>query len=123
MEDLYIEPTPRTPEINFRKDGLLEIRGVSTIENVEQFYEPVLEWIREYVKNPAEKTVFNFEMEYYNTGAQMWIFQIFEEIANLAKVKTDVEINWFYNDEDMKELGEDLESLLHVKFNYIYKDE
>jgi hypothetical protein len=123
MENLYIKPTSISPEINFKKEGLIEIRGISTIENPDSFYKPVFEWISEYVKKPAEKTVINFDMEYYNTSSQMWIFKIMELLADLAKVKNEVQLNWFYTDEDMKELGEDLESLLHIEFNYIKKEE
>ncbi len=121
MEDLIIKGTNRTPEVNFRKDGLIELRGVSTLENPEPFYKPLINWIEEYVKNPADKTVVNLDMEYYNTSSQMWIFQILELLRDLAKVKTDVELNWYYFDEEMQELGEDLESLLHIKFNFVQK--
>lgn len=44
-----IQRTAETPEIQFNsKNGILHIEGRSIPENVNEFYSPILEWIRAY---------------------------------------------------------------------------
>jgi hypothetical protein len=56
MNILEISPTDDSPEINFNPDsGIFELKGKSLPEDVSSFYNPVIEWLEEYAKNPAEK--------------------------------------------------------------------
>ncbi len=119
MENLIIEKTSRTPFVNLSTEGLIEIKGNSLIENTEQFYSSIQLWIEKYIKNPQEKTIVNFSMRYYNTSSQMWIFQIINSLTNLNIVGQDVVFNWYYNDVDIKESGEDIASLLNIEINTI----
>lgn len=120
MENLEIEKTSRTPFVFLNAEaGTVKISGTSQIENTEQFFTPIIDWIEEYVKTPKEQTVVNFEMEYYNTSSQMWIFQIFKAFTDLQKVGKDVVFNWCYSDIDIKESGEDLANLLNISINLI----
>ena len=53
MEELRISPTKNTPEIILNPEGIIRIKGRSIHENVTDFFEPVEEWVSEYIKNPA----------------------------------------------------------------------
>jgi len=119
MNDLYINKTPKTPEVNFKQSGLLELRGNSFLENTKEFYEPLIRWLQGYVISPADKTVVNFDFDYYNTSSQLWIFRIVEVLLDLVKVEKDIEFNWYYSDEEVEEAGEDLANLLGIDMNYI----
>ncbi len=48
MRDLYIPPTAKTPEIDFRKNGILNITGNSYPENVNQFYGEIMIWLDQF---------------------------------------------------------------------------
>jgi hypothetical protein len=51
LQNLIIEKTYSTPLIKFESDtGKLTISGESFPENASRFYTPVLQWIRDYVK-------------------------------------------------------------------------
>ena len=119
MNDLLIEKTERTPLVILKKKGLIEIKGNSLIENTKTFYAEIIEWVKNYVKEPGEKTTINFAMDYYNTSSQMWIFQTLNVLADLYRLKKDITINWYYMDIDLRESGEDLAILLNIDINLI----
>jgi len=89
------------------------------IENTEQFYKTIQSWLEDYVKNPQKETIVTFNMNYYNTSSQMWIFQIFDTLTNLKRIGQKVIFNWHYNDIDIRESGEDLAGLLNIDINFI----
>ncbi len=122
MENLIITETARTPKVNLDTNGLVEISGNSLIENTEQFYKEIQNWLENYVKNPQKETTVTFNMNYYNTSSQMWIFQIFDTLTNLKRVGQNVVFNWYYNDIDIRESGEDLAGLLNIDINFINSD-
>ena len=75
----------------------------------------------EYAKAPKEKTVVSIQLEYFNTSSSKCILDVFKKLENLKKGKSDVVINWYYeeDDEDMLEAGEDYESIIKVPFKMI----
>ncbi len=118
MEDLYIKGTKKSPEIDFRTSGILQIKGVSILENAHDFYQKPVNWLREYILKPAEKTVVNFALEFFNTSSQVHIYEMISILSDLRNLGRDVEINWYYADDDFEELGQDLSQFIGIPFNY-----
>ena len=101
MERLFIERSEDTPEIVFDKEkGIFEITGLSLPENSFEFYEQPLNWLKEYIKNPNDLTVFNFRLDYFNSSSSKEIVEILCELEKLIPVKKDVVVDWYYNKED-----------------------
>ncbi len=122
MELVNIEGTPKTPNISLNSEtGTIEIKGRSIPENSIEFYKPIVDWLDEYAKAPKEKTVVSIQLEYFNTSSSKCILDVFKKLENLKKGKSDVVINWYYeeDDEDMLEAGEDYESIIKVPFKMI----
>jgi len=122
MEPIIIEGTPKTPSVKFdEKDGVFEIKGRSIPENSVEFYKPLNEWLDNYMQTPLDKTVVNIRLEYFNTSSSKCILDVFKRLEAIHKTKHDVEINWFYeeDDEDMLEAGEDYDSIIKVPFKMI----
>ena len=122
MEPLLIEGTPRTPSVSFDVEkGLLEIKGRSIPENSIEFYKPLVDWLEEYAQSPAKKTQVNVHLEYFNTSSSKCILDVFKKLEAIHKNKYEVQINWYYeeDDEDMLEAGEDYESIIRVPFKMI----
>jgi hypothetical protein len=122
MEPIIIEGTPKTPSIKFdAKDGVFEIKGRSIPENSVEFYKPLNEWLDTYMQGPLDKTVVNIRLEYFNTSSSKCILDVFKRLEAIHRSKHDVEINWFYeeDDEDMLEAGEDYDSIIKVPFKMI----
>jgi hypothetical protein len=122
MEPIIIEGTPKTPSIKFdEKEGIFEIKGRSIPENSVEFYKPLNEWLDNYMQTPLDKTVVNIRLEYFNTSSSKCILDVFKRLEAIHRSKHDVEINWFYeeDDEDMLEAGEDYDSIIKVPFKMI----
>ncbi len=121
MEILRIEPTNLTPFVLLDESGKLELSGRSIPENSLEFYQPVYEWLDEYLTNPPEKTVFEVKLDYFNTSSSKCILDILKKIDKLEAKGLDVLVKWYYseNDEDMKEAGEDYGDLLEAPFDLI----
>ncbi|MDD4385918.1 MAG: DUF1987 domain-containing protein [Bacteroidales bacterium] len=122
MELISIDGTPKTPSVSMNpQTGLIEIKGRSIPENSIEFYKPVVDWLEEYSKGTAPKTVVNIQLEYFNTSSSKCILDVFKKLEMLSKDQNDVLINWYYeeDDEDMLEAGEDYESIIKVPFKMI----
>lgn len=121
MEKFTKEGTYRTPVVICDSDlGLIDIRGKSTPENTYSFYQPMAEWIVQYISEPAKETTVNIELEYVNTSSSKWLYSIFKELAKLnTKEDSKLIINWFYSDEDIEEVGKDLASMLNLQMNFV----
>ena len=122
MEPISIEGTAKTPSVVFNSDkGVIEIKGRSIPENSVEFYKPLVDWLEEYKKNPLPKTNVNIQLEYFNTSSSKCILDVFKKLEAIHKGKNEVEINWYYeeDDEDMLEAGEDYESIIRVPFKMI----
>lgn len=119
MNDLLIQETNKTPLVEFRTNGSFKIEGNSFLENAEEFYEPIIIWLENYLLNPAEKIVLDIKFNYYNTSSQLWIYRILEIMADLIKIGKEVKINWYYDEEELQEAGLDLANLLNIPMNFI----
>jgi len=119
-----INATQYTPEINLDPAGIFSIIGKSYPENTFEFYAPVVKWIEDYFnENPAEKTVLNIEIVYFNSSSSKLFFDIFD-IFEINHDTNNIEINWIYDEENdsAKEAGEDfIEDFKGLKFNLIKK--
>ena len=114
-----------TPRISFNANtGLLYIEGKSFPPDAVAFYEPIIQWLKEYIKDPAFKTILRLKLDYFNTSSSKIILDILYLMEDLYKQGHDVKIEWYYpeDDEDMMETGEEYAQLIDVPFeNISYK--
>ncbi len=109
MENLTIEATKYTPKITLDKSGKISLVGKSYPENTFEFYTPMMEWVKKYFENsPAEKTVIDMEIIYFNSSSSKLFFDFFDMIEENAQ-EHNIEINWIYDEENesAEEAGED----------------
>lgn len=122
MEPLSIAGTAKTPSVSFDAGkGVLEIKGRSIPENSIEFYKPLVDWLENYAESPLDNTKVNVQLEYFNTSSSKCILDVFKKLESIHKGKGEVQINWYYeeDDEDMLEAGEDYESIIRVPFKMI----
>ncbi len=121
MNDLIITPSKQKPDLQFSSEtGELVIAGQSLPENATLLYGAVLEWVEEYAKSPAPKTTLIFKMKYYNTASSKMFFSIIKRMNLMYKSGADVEIQWYYqqDDEDMLDQGEYFRDLVDLPFKF-----
>jgi hypothetical protein len=122
METIKIQGTEDTPKIILDVDNdIMEISGRSLPEDVSAFYEPVLNWLKEYSENPLDKTVFNFRLTYFNTASSKLLLDILMILEELKENGHDVLIVWHYpeEDEDMEEAGDEYADIVDVPFEKV----
>lgn len=121
MKELRISPTKNSPEIVLSPDGMLKIRGRSIHENVADFFTPVEEWIADYIENPADLTLVEMNLEYFNSASAKVFIHLLELLKHVTFKNGKFIFNWYYEegDEDILERGEYFSSILDVPFNFI----
>lgn len=123
LSPLNIAETNVTPRITLDAEkGIFEIRGRSMPENPNKVYNPVKEWILEYIKSPNKITEFNCYLEYLNSASSKKIFEIFTNFEGLKEV--EVNVNWYYEADDslIESKGQELKFLLDIPFNVIEEE-
>jgi len=119
MEVLNIESTKKTPEITFNpKSGEMLVQGISCSENSLGFFEPVFNWINNYLSTPTEKTVLTIKLKYYNTSSAKCILELLDKFTSLKANGKNISVNWHTEgDEEMQESGENFSAILDFEFN------
>ena len=93
MEPISIEGTPKTPTVKFDSiQGFMEIKGRSNPENSKVFYEPLIDWLEEYAKDPGDNTIVNIQLEHFNTSSSKCILDVFKILEAIYKAKHEVVI-------------------------------
>ena len=122
MEPLIIGAANDSPGINFDKEiGKFLIFGKSFPEEARRFFDPVLLWLEEYVKNPNEETKFEFRLEYYNTASATMLLEILyilDQIVNDEGKKATIIWNYLEVDDDMLEKGKEYAELINIPFEF-----
>ena len=122
MEVFKIEGTQDIPEVILDQEaGRLEFSGKSLPEDVEEVYNPIIEWIDNYIDSPQQSTHVIFRFEYFNTASSKKILDLLEKIKYLNDNNYELHIDWYYfdNDEDMLEAGESFSEFIDVSFNFV----
>ena len=122
MEVLNYEASGLNPGIKLNNETAeFRFSGKSCPENVVEFYEPIIEWLDEYKENPLDKTVVEFNLEYYNTASSKILFIIMQKFEAIKEQGKEVLIKWYYpeDDEALEEAGEEYDDLIEVDFELI----
>lgn len=119
LESLKLEPTEDTPLIDFDvKSGVFKVTGRALPENAHDFFKPIEDWLTKYAENPNETTVVEMRIDYFNSAATRYIFNLLMSFEDIVDSGKDAKILWFYKEgDDMIEAkGEEFESMLELPF-------
>jgi len=131
MKNLILPGTDFTPKVNFIIDsGHLELSGISRPEDVADFYEDILDWLKELEKSILGSTEmkyleggiqFDIKLSYFNSSSSKYLIMMLKHIKNLIDNGVQVSVDWYYEegDDKMQEDGEDLADAVDLEFNYI----
>ncbi len=116
MQSIRVIENKKNPSLNFDYGkGRIEITGYRSMPDVSsKFYRPMIDWVKEYIKNPCtESTVIIFRLEYFNTGSGKCFVEMFKTLDQLAGKGHPVYLQWYYeeDDEDMQQCADDWEVL------------
>jgi hypothetical protein len=126
MDALIIKQKDNTIGIILNKeDKKFIFQGRSLPENTVKFFEPVMKWLEEYKKNPANETYVDMNFIYFNTSSAKIILEVLHKFDEIRKTGNNVKIIWHYMEEDydIKEAGEEYESMVDLPFEYVEHSE
>jgi hypothetical protein len=121
MEELRISQTKNTPEILLSPEGIIRIKGRSIHENVADYFTPVEDWVTEYIEDPADTTIVDMNLEYFNSASAKIFVHLLQKLTYVTLKHKKFVFNWYFEDgdEDILERGEYFSSVLDVPFNFI----
>lgn len=112
MDNLYIAPTPSSPEVDFRFDShTLSLRGESYPENAAAFYGEVIARLKAYLDKLQERVVeVHIALAYFNSSSTKMLFNLIEALDDAAEAGNRVTLNWYHDEEDdtIFEFGQEL---------------
>ena len=101
MDVINIQGTDDTPSVILDKaNGKFEISGRSLPEDVNMFYEPILDWLDKYCEDPNDQTEFAFKLEYFNTASSKIILDILLKLEEIMEKGKEVVIKWHYHEDE-----------------------
>jgi len=120
MENLQIDGTDDTPVVILDKGkGVFEISGRSLPEDVLQFYEPVVEWLKAYSKDPNSKTMFSFKLDYFNTASSKVLLDMLNQLKDIKG--TSIVWHYYEDDEEILDAGKEFAEQVDIPFEFKVK--
>lgn len=109
MEVLIINPTEHTPGVNFNPStGKLELKGRSLPENAIEFYDPLFDWLENYLVIAPQETELHVDLDYLNSISQKMVVEILKNTKKVTEQGKSISVNWYYEEEDEKMMEEGL---------------
>jgi SiaC family regulatory phosphoprotein len=107
MEALLIAPTDHTPGVEFNaQTGKLKLTGRSLPENAIEFYDPLFDWLDNYIAIAPNQTELHVDLDYLNSISQKMIVEILKNTKKVESSGKVISVNWYYDEEDEKMMEE-----------------
>jgi len=120
IQELILERTPDTPLIELNHlTGDLIFSGKSIPENAAKLYEPVLNWVEEYIVNACTETNLRINLEYYNTASSIWLTKIIKALMKINKPDFVFIVHLYLPVEDFEEI-DDFDDIIDAFFPVSY---
>ena len=114
FKNLIIEPTEKTPQIDLNQlTGELILSGRSIPENATDVYEPVFNWVKEYISIARPTTNLRLNLEYFNTSSSIWLAKILKVLSKINEPDYVLIVHLYFNIEEFDEMeDEDIKNTL-----------
>lgn len=109
-----------TPEVNF-VEGKLRLSGRSVVANSEAFFNPIIERVKKDAVSANPLKEIEIILDYINSSTVRSLLKMFIQLESLSKVGGNVQIKWFYEEDDeiMFEHGKTFEALVEVPLELV----
>ena len=121
MEKIALFQTNSAPKVMFDAErAILVLQGKSTMEDAITFYDPLIEWVSEYIETPRNTSVV-IDLEYFNTPTNKFLQALFSKLALIRNKGFSVIVYWLYDkdDEDIWESGYEFSNRAETEFIFI----
>ncbi|WP_134699457.1 DUF1987 domain-containing protein [Ammoniphilus sp. YIM 78166] len=105
MNNFYIEGSKSTPEVSLDAERhVLMIKGQSYPENAFRFYEPILEWVKQYFEQKREQVQIEIKLPYVNTSSSKCIMMLLDQVEQAYTNGNEVCLHWYIDEDNESEL-------------------
>ena len=123
ISPLFIAGTPISPTVNFNpENGWLQITGRSIPEHPVKFYQPLENWLNDFIATEPPTIQLSIYVDYMNTHSTECVLILLKRLHDYhtENPENNVCIEWNFDkdDEDMETLGEDLSEISQLPFLY-----
>ena len=114
LKNIFILGSRKTPQIDFNMfTGELILFGRSIPEDAFKVYEPLLNWVEEYIKYPRKTTNLRLNLEYFNSSTSIWLGKIIRTLSKINVKDSILFIHLYFDKEDFEGLNmDDLKDIL-----------
>lgn len=112
------------PSLIFNENkGTIKIYGKSLVMVKENFYLPLFKKLDEYLSFPRDIEL-TIDLEFFNTLSAKYLLELFYLIEEKQiKNNKDFIVKWMYEDEDIKDSGENYSKMIkYAEFELIKKN-
>ena len=103
----FTEQTPKTPQIDLNQmSGELIFSGKSIPENAAKIYEPVLNWVNEYIQQARPITNIRLNLEYFNSSSLIWLSKILKVLKKIKEPDYILFVHLYMPLEEYNEMNE-----------------
>jgi hypothetical protein len=103
--NLFVEQTSKTPQVDLNQyNGELILYGRSIPENAAKIYEPIFDWVSQYILNPRPTTNFRINLEYFNTSSSIWLVKILKALIQIKDPDFVVILHLYIPLEDFEDM-------------------
>jgi len=107
LKTIIIEGSSKTPQFDLNQiTGDLIIAGKSIPENAAKVYEPVFNWMTEYIKNARPTTNLRLNLEYFNTASSIWLAKLLKVLIRINEPDYILIIHLYLPIEEFEEMKE-----------------
>jgi hypothetical protein len=107
FQSLKIEETPKTPQIELNHlTGEFLFSGKSIPENAAKLYEPILNWVTEYILHASPTTNIRLNLDYFNTASSLWLAKIFKALVRINEPDYVIIIHLYLPIDEFDEMKE-----------------
>lgn len=121
MNRFEVEQTKSTPFVRLEPDtGIMEIGGESYPENSQEFFDPIIQWVRKFLAESDLPAVLNVTLSYMNTSSTKYMIDILDQFENAHENGRQVRVEWHCDTDNersldtVEELREDFEMPFEV---------
>jgi hypothetical protein len=108
--DISIHQTASTPSVvTDRSRGAVTMAGESYPENPFEFFQPLIEWVGDYLDTETGPLALELELIYLNTSSIRAMMDIFDRMEEAHQAGRQVRVRWTYEPENQRvgELAEE----------------
>ncbi|WP_295383868.1 DUF1987 domain-containing protein [uncultured Thiodictyon sp.] len=105
MHPLDLPPTRTTPRILFDPAArTLTLKGESYPENSFQFFEPILAWVDDYLRERHETITIAVDMPYMNSSSTKCMLDLFDRFEDAYRGGQPILLHWSYDPDNGRAL-------------------